>query len=81
MCLNIHIVFHYEETQVQSAICDLNNKIKNSKEVKVYHEEEKSDVLNEEKNELDRDSKLAKCKHQISSFNFNWMEFSIFNII
>ena len=44
-------------------ICDLNNKIKSSEESKVVHFEEKSEELNEQKIELDRESKMLKCKH------------------
>ena len=68
MCLNIHIDFHNEETQIQSAICDLDSEIKSSEEVKVAHYEIKSDDLNEEKIELDRESNIVKCKHQINIF-------------
>ena len=57
-------------------ICDLNNKIKNSEESKVAHDEEKSEDLNEQRIELDRESDLAKCKHQID--NFNWIKLSIY---
>ena len=78
MCLNIHLGFYYEETQIQSMICDLNCQIKNSEESKVVHYEEKSEDLNEEKIELDRESKLSKCKHQIDKFNFNWIKLSIY---
>ena len=60
-------------------INDLNNEIKNFEESKVAHYEPTSEVLNEEKIELDRESNLAKCKHQIDKFN--WMELSIINII
>ena len=74
MCLNFPLDFYYEETQIQSMICDLNCQIKNSEESKVVHYEAKSEVLKEEKIELDRESDLAKCKHQID--NFNWMELS-----
>ena len=52
-------------------ICDLNNKIKSSEENKVDHDKEKSEDLNEQKIELDRESKILKCKHQIDIFNFN----------
>ena len=65
MCLNIHLDFYYEETQIQSMIWDLNCQIKSSEESKDAHDEEKSEDLNEQKIELDRESKLAKCKHQI----------------
>ena len=65
---NIHIDFHNEETQIKSAICDLNSEIKSSEEVKVAHYEIKSDDLNEEKIELDRESNIVKCKHQINIF-------------
>ena len=68
MCLNIHIDFHHEETQIQSAICDINSEIKSSEEVKDAHYEIKSDDLNEEKIELDRESNIVKCKHQINIF-------------
>ena len=60
-------------------INDLNNEIKNFEESKVAHYEPTSEVLNEEKIELDRESNLTKCKHQIDKFN--WMELSIINII
>ena len=46
-------------------ICDLSCKIKSSEESKVDHFEEKSEDLNEQKIELDRESKILKCKHQI----------------
>ena len=62
-------------------ICDLNYKIKSSEESKVVHYEEKSDDLSEQKTELDKGSDLAKCKHYIDIFNFNWIELSIINII
>ena len=65
MCLNIHLDFYYEETQIQSMICDLNCQIKSSEESKVDHDEEKSEDLNEQRIELDKGSDLAKCKHQI----------------
>ena len=78
MCLNIHLDFYYEETQIQSMICDLNNKIKSSEESKVDHDEEKSEDLNEQRIELDKGSDLAKCKHQIDNFNFNWIKLSIY---
>ena len=65
MCLNFHLDFYYEETQIQSMICDLNNKIKSSEENKVAHDEEKSEDLYEQKIELDKGSDLAKCKHQL----------------
>ena len=81
MCLNIHLDFYYEETQIQSMICDLNNKIKSSEERKVDHFEEKSEDLIEQKTELDRKSKILKCKHQIDIFSFNWIELSIINTI
>ena len=81
MCLNIHLDFYYEETQIQSMICDLNNKIKSSEESKVDHDEEKSEDLNEEKIELDRDSNLAKCKNHIDKINFNWIKLSIIKFI
>ena len=78
MYLNFHLDFYYEETQIQPMIYDLNNKIKSSEESKVDHDEEKSENLNEQKIELDRDSNLAKCKHQIHNFNFNWIKLSIY---
>ena len=81
MYLNIHLDFRDEETQIQSMICDLNNKIKSSEESKVAHDEEKSEDLNEQKIELDKGSDLIKCKHQIDIINFNLMELNIFNII
>ena len=62
-------------------IWNLNSKIKSSEESKVAHDEAKSEDLNEQKNELDRDSNLAKCKHHIDKFNFNWIELNIINII
>ena len=65
MCLNFHLDFYYEETQIQSMICDLNREIKSSEESKVDHYEEKSEDLNERKIELDGESNLTKCKHQI----------------
>ena len=65
MCINVHIDFHNEETQIQSSICDLNSEIKSSEEVKVAHYEAKSEDLNEQRIELDKGSDLAKCKHQI----------------
>ena len=46
-------------------ICDLNREIKSSEESKVDHYEEKSEDLNERKIELDGESNLTKCKHQI----------------
>ena len=46
-------------------ICDLNRDIKSSEESKVVHYETESEVLNEQKTELDKGSDLAKCKHQI----------------
>ena len=52
-------------------ICDLNCKIKSSEESKVAHFEAKSEDLNEQKIKLDKGSDLAKCKHQIDSFNFD----------
>ena len=81
MCLNIHLDFYNEETQIQSIICDLNCEIKNSEESKVDHYNAKSEDLNEQKIELDRESSLAKSKHQIDIINFNWIKFSIINII
>ena len=68
LCHNIHIDFYNEETQTQSKNCDPNNKIKNSEEIKVDYYDEKSEVLNEQKIEFDRKSKLAKSKHQIDLF-------------
>ena len=65
MCLNFHIDFYCEETQIQSMICDINRIIKSSEESKASHDEEKSEDLIEQKIELDRESKLVKCKHQI----------------
>ena len=62
-------------------ICDLNRKIKSSEERKVVHYEEISEDLNEQKTELNRESNLAKCEHQIGIFNFNWIELSIIDII
>ena len=56
-------------------IWDLNCQIKSSEESKVVHLEEKSEDLNEQKIELDIESKHQKCKHQINKFN--WMELSI----
>ena len=67
MCLNFHLDFYYEETQIQSMIWDLNCQIKSSEESKVSHDEEKSEDLNEQKIELDKGSDLAKCKHQIDN--------------
>ena len=78
MCLNFHLDFYYEETQIQSMICDLNCQIKSSEENKVAHDEEKSEDLNEQRIELDRESNLTKCKHQIDIFNFNWIKLSIY---
>ena len=78
MCLNLHLDFYYEETQIQSMICDLNNKIKSSEESKVAHDEIKSEDLNEQKIELDRESNLVKCKYQIDIFNFNLIKLSIY---
>ena len=51
-------------------ICDLNNKIKSSEESKVAHYDSKSEDLSEQKTELDKESDLAKCKHQIDIFKF-----------
>ena len=79
--LNIHLDFHNEETQIQSAICDLNSEIKNSKENKVDHHEAKSEDLNGQKIELGRESNLAKCKHHIDIINFNRIKLGIINII
>ena len=59
-------------------ICDLNNKIKSYEESKVDNDEAKSEDLGEQKIELDRESKLVKCKHQIDIFNFNWINLSIY---
>ena len=81
LCFNIHLDFYYEETHIQSIIRDLNNQIKNSEGIKVDHYEAKSEDLNEQKTELDRESNLAKCEHQIGIFNFNWIKLSIINII
>ena len=81
LCLNFPLDFYYEKTQIQSMICDLNCQIKNSEESKVAHYEAKSEDLGEQKIELDWESNLSKCKHQIVIFNFNWMELSIINII
>ena len=36
---------------------------KNSEKSKVAHDEEKSEDLNEQRIELDRESNLTKCKH------------------
>ena len=69
--INIHIDFYSEETQTQSTICDLNSEIKNSEECKVDHYKAYSDVLNEQKIELDGKSDLAQSKHQIVIFSFN----------
>ena len=79
MCLNIHLDFYYEETQIQSMICDLNCEIKNSEESKGDHCEAKSEDLIGQKIELGREPNPAKCKHQIDIIN--WMELSIINII
>ena len=81
MCNYFYLDFYYEETQIQSMICDLNCKIKNFKENKVDHDEPKSEDLNEQKTEFDWESMLAKCKLQIDIINFNWINLSIFNII
>ena len=81
MCNYFYLDFYCEETQIQSMICDLNCKIKNSEENKVDHDELKSEDLNEQKTELDWESMLAKCKLQIDIINFNWINLSIFNII
>ena len=59
-------------------IWDLNCQIKNSEESKVAHDEEKSEDLGEQKIELDRKSKLVKCKYHIDIFNFNWIKLSIY---
>ena len=59
-------------------IWDLNCEIKSSEESKVVHFEEKSEDLKEQKTELGRESKLAKCKHQLDIINFNWINLSIF---
>ena len=53
-------------------ICNLNNKIKNSEESKVAHDDAKSEDLNEQRIELDKGYDLSKCKHQIDIINFNW---------
>ena len=50
-------------------IWDLNCQIKSSEESKVVHFEEKSEDLNEQKIEVDRESQLVKCKHQIDILN------------
>ena len=50
LCLNFHIDFYYEETQIQSMICDLNCQIKSSEESKVAHYDSKSEDLSEQKN-------------------------------
>ena len=68
MCLNFHLDFYYDETQIQLMICNLNRKIKSSEESKVAHDEGKSEDLNEQKIELDIGSDLAKCKHQVNNF-------------
>ena len=39
--------------------------MENSEESKVNHYEAKSEVLNEQKFELDSESNITKCKHQI----------------
>ena len=46
--------------------------MKSYEESKVAHDEKKSEDLNEQRIELDKGSDLAKCKHQIDIFNFNW---------
>ena len=74
MSLYIQIDFYDEETQAQWIICDLNSEIKGCEESKVDHYEENSEVLNEQNFDLDRDSNLSKCRHQID--NFNWIEFN-----
>ena len=79
MCFNIHLDFYYEETQIQSMIWDLNNKIKSSEEIKVAHDEEKSEDLNEQRIELDKGSDLAKCKHQIDILIEKVEYFLLFN--
>ena len=81
MCLNIQIDFYYEETQIQSIICDLNSEMKNSEESKVDYYEEKSEDLNQQKIELDRESSNTKYKHMIGIVSFNWMKLNIINII
>ena len=63
MFLNFHLDFYNEETQIQSMICDHDNKIKSSEESKVAHYEAKSEDLNEQNIELDKGSDLAKCKY------------------
>ena len=60
-------------------ICDLGRKIKNSEESKVDHYEAKSGNLIEQKIELDRYSKLSKCKHQIDILiELSWTLFILF---
>ena len=81
MCLNFHLDFYNEEAQIQSMICDLNNKKRSSEERKVAHYEEKTEDLSEPKTELDRESNLAKCKHQIDIINFNWKSWVFINTI
>ena len=78
LCLNFHLDFYYEETQIQSMICDLNCQIKSSEESKVVHYELKSKDLSEQRIELDKGSDFAKCKHYIDIFNFNWIKLSIY---
>ena len=73
--INIHIDFYYEETQIQSMICDIDNEIKSFEESKVDYYEAKSEDLNEHKIEYDRKSNLKKCRHQIYIFSFNSMKF------
>ena len=65
MCLNIHIDFYNKETKIQSVICDLKHEINDSEEIKVDHYKEKSEVLNEQKTELDIEFNLAKCIHRL----------------
>ena len=81
MCLNIHIDFYYEETQIQSMIWDLNCQIKSSEESKVVHCEAKLEDLSMQKTELDKGSDLAKCKNQIDIINFNWKSWVFIIII
>ena len=78
MCLNFPLDFYYEETQIQSMIWDLNCQIKSTEESKAAHDEKISEDLGEQKIKLDKGSDLAKCKHQIDIFNFNWIKLSIY---
>ena len=64
-------------------IWDINCQIKNPEEIKVDHDESKSDVINEDKIELDRESKLAKCKNQINIFiliEWSWVLSILFKL-